>query len=478
MIVNDDKRTTFLTILVVALVIASPVIIKWVLNQDSQVSEESYYNLRIINQINSQEGVRGQHVDALQNKEYSYSLFYLLFSKKNSDFQFVAKIFPLIMGIISVFLFYLLLRSINLGQDDIFFGIIILVSTPIFIYSFTTFSPDILALPVFLLGIILFSRGNYFSFIFVGATAFINIFYTILSLLIILGDYFFRHKRKAIFIVNLSAIVLSVLAGIFLFGMNYALQFVPLLTGLNGFIIEFGAVNGYALITLGLAFIGLFSWWNAEKSRTVIFISVLLIIFASLFFQSMRLPVALIMAVFAGFSISYLSNREWEIYMLKGVTLLLVFCILFFSAVLALNFQTKNITDKEIAAISYLSSANSKDIILSAERNGFLIEYVSGRGAYLDDNSYRFSDYEERKNMADRIYYSKNLKELESLLIQERITHIMVDSEMKAGEVWNGRYEGLLFFLENSDSFIKIFYDEDIQIYRYVGRESSSTQGI
>ena len=466
MMFDSDRKTILLTLLVVSLVLFTPAIAKWVIDDRTYSSEDTYYNLRLVQQFGKN---TEEHKDILQDREYDFNLFHYVFFRLNIKTDMMAKILPPLLGIFSLILVYVLLKSLNLGHNDIFFALIILATTPVFLYNFTTFSPEILAMPIFLGGLILFTRGNYLSALLFGLTPFFNIFYAVIAVILLVGDYIIRNKRRLILAANLAAILSASLIGVLLFRINYLSSFVPLMSGLNGVLIEFGAIKGYAFVTIGLAMLGLFSWWKKEPSRTAVLISVILMVFVSVFFEEARLPIAVIFAVFAAFSVSYLTNREWEIFVLKGVTLLLILCILFFSAVLALNFQVKNISEKETVAISYLASAGESDIILSTENNGFIIEYLSGREAYLDSKSYKFQDYEERKGLADRIYYSRNLNELEGILKQEKITHILITNEMRSGQVWSGRYEGLLFFLETSEKFIKIFYDENIQIYRYMG---------
>jgi hypothetical protein len=481
MMFNDEKRTIILMLLVALLVLASPIIIKWALNQNTYLSEETYYNVRMVEQMKD-EGIL--HQDLLQEREYDFNLFHYLVAKSGIGLDFAAKYLPIIMGVISLLLVYILLKSINLGQNDVFFAIIILATTPVFLFKFTTFSPDILGFPLLLLGLVLFFRGYYASIFFLGATAFINVMYPFMALVMITGDYFTRRKKLWISAANIAVIILALVAGIFLLNINYLAAFIPVKLGLNGFLIEFGAIKGFALAMIGLAIIGLFSWWNREVAKTPVLITMILLLVVSFFFESSRLQIALMLALFAGLSISYLANREWEIVQLKSVTLLLILCILVFSAVLMMNYQVKNIDEQKMTAISYISSsekaneeaagsqsqetAADKDTVLSVERNGFLIEYAAKKKAYLDDNSYMFTDYTSKKQTADKIYYTRNLPELESLLKKEGITYIFVDSEMRSGEVWNGRYEGLLFFLENSDKFTKVFYDDNIQIYRYL----------
>jgi hypothetical protein len=466
---DNERRTILLTLLVIALVLFAPVVVKWVTNDNSYSSGETYYNVRMVEHFDEN---NQKHQDVLQQRPYDFNLFHYIFAKLNVNLEILAKFIPPIFGLISLLLLYFLLKAINMGHNDTFFAIIILATTPIFLYNFTTFSPEIIVLPIFLAGLLFFVKGYYVpSAIFFGTTALLNIFYTILGLIIVVGDYLIKRKHLLNLIINSGVIFISVLLGVLLFQINYFVAFTPLLSGLNGLLIEFGAMKSYAVISMGLAILGLFSWWKKESSKTMVLIVVLVLILSSIFFESIRLPIAVVLAVFAAFSISYLANREWEIFVLKGVILLLILCILFFSAVLTLNMQTKNIIQKDASSFAFLSSVDVSDTILSVERNGFIIEYESGRRAYLDDNSYKFKDYMLRKDTANRIYYARNLRDLETLLNKERITHIIVDSDMKSGEVWNGRSEGLLFFLENSDDFIKVFYNDEVQIYRYVGKE-------
>jgi hypothetical protein len=475
MMFNDERRTLLLMLLVALIVLASPVVIKWALNQDTYLSEETYYNVRMTEQIKDQ-GIQTQ--DALQQRSYDFSLFHYLAAKSRISISALAKYLPVLLGILTLFLVYLLLKRLNAGQNDNFFTIILLATTPIFLFEFTTFSPEILVFPLLLLGLVLFFRNDSWSYLsapLFGAAAFLNIMYPLIALVLVAWDYFTRRKKHILSAACVLLMLGSVAVGAFILGINYLTAFVPAKIGLNGFLIEFGAVKGYALAMLGLSLIGLFSWWGRHRARTPALAGALVLFLFSFFFASSRLPVALLLAGFAAFSISYLANREWEIQQLKNITLLLILCILIFSAVLLLNYQVKNIDPQETAAIVYLSpgakpggaTPDSGGAVLSAERNGFLIEYVAGRKAYLDDDSYMFSDYSQRRQTADRIYYARNMAELESLLKTAGISYILVDDAMRSGEIWNGRYEGLLFFLENSDRFVKVFYDDKIQIYRY-----------
>jgi hypothetical protein len=463
---DEEKSTIVLTILVVSLVLFAPFLAKVIIDDESFFSEDTYYHLRMVEQF--EQNFLSKR-DIQQNREYDFNLFHFIFSALNPKEDLYAKILPPILGILSLILIYFIMRKINLGQNDIFFAMIILATTPVFLYDFTTFSPEILAMPILLAGLLLYIRGNFLSVFFFALLPLLNIFYAILALILLTADYVFRHRHKVLLYSNAGAILAAIITGATLLHINYLTSFVPLMTGINGLLIEFGAIKGFSLITIGLGILGLFSWWKSEAQRTSILIGFFILFAATVFFSEIRLPVAVIFAVFAAFSVSYLTNREWEIHELKGVTLLLILCILFFSAVLSLNFQVRTITDQEVSSMKLLASPNYNNggAVLSLENNGFLIEYASGKTAYLDSLSFKFDDYSARKEIANLIYYSRNLNEVENRLLEENITYILITNDMREGKVWSGRFEGLLFLLETSDKFSKVFYDENIQIYKH-----------
>ena len=63
MMFKDDKRTIVLTLIVAALILFAPVMSKWVIDQKSYVSEDTYYNLRMVEQF-KEKGIQSE--DLLQ----------------------------------------------------------------------------------------------------------------------------------------------------------------------------------------------------------------------------------------------------------------------------------------------------------------------------------------------------------------------------------------------------------------------------
>jgi len=161
-------------------------------------------------------------------------------------------------------------------------------------------------------------------------------------------------------------------------------------------------------------------------------------------------------------------RKDWNIKKLKSITILLIACSLVFSTVLFINNEVGLMNQDKLTAARFLSTSSINDVVLSVPENGFLIEYASGRNAFLDGNSYRYNDYNSLLDTKDSIFYSRNLAEVDAFMKKNHITHIFIDKDMLSGSVWNSPDEGLLFLLKNSDSFVKVFENNQAVIYRLV----------
>ena len=78
MMFDSDRKTILLTILVVALVLFTPAIAKLVINDRTYSSEDTYYNLRLVQQFGKNTEARK---DILQDREYDFNLFHYIFFK-------------------------------------------------------------------------------------------------------------------------------------------------------------------------------------------------------------------------------------------------------------------------------------------------------------------------------------------------------------------------------------------------------------
>lgn len=463
-----NKTKTLQIILVIALIILIiPSLVKIVSGNPSYVGYESYYHIRMTDQFREQ----GMQIkESLTNNPYSFNLFHAVMSIFPSS-EIIIRFAPIILGLLSLVITFSLFSKFDVSNEDNIFSLIVLILSPVFIYTFSTFTPESLAFFLLVLGIFLYVNNNYFSIPVFAGLILTNFLFGVAVLLILITYSLVKHKFDVNFYLNIFAIILTASIAIFLLKLSVIVQLAPILPSINNLFVSFSAIKGYSVFILILAIIGLQISWKRSLSQTIIYSLITLTFVFSVLYPSLRILVSVVLSIYAGIAISKFVKEPWNVKKLKGITLLLIICSLIFSSAVFLKAEISEINPDKIDAVNYLTATEPRDIILSSEENGFLIETVSKRQTYLDANSYKFSDYAEKIEVSNAIYYSRSLDNLEVLLKENGINHIFVDEEMRSGKVWNTREEGILLVLENSKSFVKIFDNKQVQIYRYVGSE-------
>ena len=458
-------------LLVIILATLALLLVPFIVNQFSGktlLSEESYYHLRMIDQFKTT-GISG--TDLLLDRPYSFNLFHALPAILGIGKAVIVFIIPVLLGLISLFLVYLIYRHLDIDKENLLFGIILLISAPIFIYTFTTVNPESLAFPIFLLGIYLFLRKNYLSLIMPGILITINFYASIILLLVFGIQTFIEKKGKRIFIISALFFILAGVVSVLFLKFSPFLEFVQNGFSLSSLFVTLGGVKGYSLIVIILAILGMSSFWERDVKWTAWYGIITIFFAGSLFYSSTRIFMLPVIAFFSGRAISDMVKKHWNISLLKEVTLLLIVCSILFSAVVFIKSEASSISPENVNAIKYLSATDPNDVILSSENNGFLIQEIAKRKTYLDSFSYKYKDYEYRENISKGIFYTRNLKELEAVFNKSGINHILIDKNMYAGQIWNSPDEGVLFIFKNSNSFVKLFDNQDDQIYRFVGKD-------
>lgn len=349
--------------------------------------------------------------------------------------------FPLFLAIASLILFAkLALRKVN-SQHQLYYALIILVITPLFIG---------LHLGLNNYQLILF-LGLFFALLYDMKTKW---FYVPLAVLYVLDPLLTLGITIAIIIIDSveergrDALV----SAFFLIGILIASNFLSLPAisfeqvgfSANELFSFFNARYGYSLFLLVLGFGGLFF----EKKRVI----PLFILVISLFYEPLRILGITILAFYSAKTFYELQKREWTISFIGNLTLLLFVCILFFGSS---TYLKETIQDKpyeaHVDALVYLQQNGVQAKILSSENLGDFITFMTGYETiyydkYFSSQQYKFIDSEFKKN---------------------DIGYIFIDKSMLSGEIWNHDEEGLLFLLKYNDNFKKFYETEDIQIYYF-----------
>lgn len=451
-----DKQIVLGIVLTIVLLLFVPVILKPGFFDGVFTYEETYFNLMLIND----DFVFVEWFDFFNNNPFHLILSFIPLSD-----AYLAFVIPLLFGFVSLFLVFLILRKLNVSDNESVLVLLLFALSPIFLFKFSSLNPDNFAFPLLLLAFLLFLFRSYFLLIPFALLVLVNpVLGVIFSLFFLVNLFFDKHKMLSFisFIVGSLFVFLSVLVGSFLFKVR---PFV-----FDSLLIEFGSLSGYSIPLLVLAIIGLFSWWERGFDKSMVVVSLFLVFVVSFWVFEIRLLVAFIFAVFAGIGMNYLVHMSWELKSLKNISLLLIFYIIVFSAIVMINAQLTQINESEVEAANFLASINSSAFVLATEDKGFMIQYVGNKRVFVDGNSFLFDDYVFRKRVVNEVFYARTLKDLESLLVSNNIEYFFISQDMLQGKVWSGRDEGLLFFLENSDNFVLLFNNEVVKIYRYFNR--------
>ena len=125
----NEKKYLILLILLTGILLSAPSIIRFINHDTYTINSESYRNMRIY----AQNDIK---YDSLQG--HSIPLNILNYMKVDGIArQILFKIIPIILGIASIIMVYLILRKQNISEKTILTIITLIIVSPIFIYVFT-----------------------------------------------------------------------------------------------------------------------------------------------------------------------------------------------------------------------------------------------------------------------------------------------------------------------------------------------------
>ncbi|MFH1505951.1 MAG: hypothetical protein ABIE94_03085 [archaeon] len=471
----EDKKLVIWLFIIAAIVLLSPLMVRMSDDNPFVAGGETYYNLRMAEEI-QENGILEK--DVMQSRDYSFNLLHYVLAGMGSfiDLGLLAKILPIILGMLFFWLGYKLLQQFALKNQELFLAMLFVIFTPTFFLVFTTLTTFSFVLVLNLLGLYLLrSRNVYLQFLSILVFALIPMFdfFAFILTFMLLLVYILVYKKKAGMII--SAFVLSlVFIWIGLSTLSYKITYFNFITdsfALRFFLTDFGAAIGYSFFMFLLALIGFSFAWKKKQSVLVGLISVALFIF-SFFNASMRIYLSFVMVLVATYSFDNLINREWSLKFLKRITLLLIICSLIFSAVSFMNRQYEEDPNQEIVdSLQALRGSMQKGTVLTHQSNGFYVEYFSEMPVVLDGLSSQQPGYIQLYTGTQELFATRDLDTAEAHLQRFKIRYILIDDAMKKGLVWRRPQEGLLFLIENSEKFIKVYSENGIEIYKYRGEE-------
>ncbi|MBU0667201.1 MAG: hypothetical protein ABIC91_09120 [Nanoarchaeota archaeon] len=420
-----------------------------------------YYDLRVAEAIRENGFVV---FDDLQERRFDINLFHYVLSLFSNN-NLVIQIFGLFLGIITIIFYWQLLTFFEVDFDSSFFSILIFILSPIFIYLFAVLRSSSFSIPLMLISLILFFKGRrVLSSLPLLFISLFNIPHFIITVFLMLV---FSHVKKNYSKILIPIIISSVSLIIAVFAFSYNPIIIFLKNSFENVFTSFGAMIGIPVFVLFLSVIGLIFLWN--KKREFLFLSLTFVLFLllSFFSKSIMIVFNFFMCFFAGFAFNFFMKRKWAVVLVRKFTILLIFCSIIFSTLVYIDVLSESQPSKGLFnAFIFLKEQNfNEDLVFTHESYGFFVEYFSSKETFIDEKSRFLNDYAVLDNFTQQIFYSKDLDKTNLLLLEKNIRFILITPEMKEGLVWKKPDAGLLFLLENSDSFSKIYNLDGVEIW-------------
>ena len=467
---KDSLKILIFALLLIILVLSLVMIIRLSQNKPLFSIGESYYNMRIAQALKQDFFLIK---DPVQGTFYEPNLYHYLLAFLMIMFPpvIISLLFPLLLGVLSGFLFFKLLVLIGIKYKQAAYSLIILSVTPIFITLFTGLYLSGFIIFLSLLTLVL-TLNNKKIWQMLGILLFLLLALTSLTgfLITVIIIFFLCLALKK----NLKALFFAILIPVLVIvSLSLFSDYTPRLLGFHSFAFKnilslLKATLGFDLFLLLLFFTGFFIIWvRDEQNRLFHLVTPGFIIF-SFFNNTARVFTSFIITTYCVVAITYLYKRRWQLKIIRIGTLLLVLCSLVFSITNQVNLLVNSQPDKEMQNALIFLKDLGKGRVLTSENYGFLVEYYSEKEVLLDSNSFVLPNYLDLKNDTNILFRTARLKEAEPLIKEYGVHYILITPSMKE-ELWEEREQGLWFLMKHSESFIKKYEQRGIEIWEYTG---------
>jgi hypothetical protein len=379
-------------------------------------------------------------------------------------------ILPFLLGILTFLMFVLILKELTKDQTVRRISYLFLILSPAFIYAFSFPNQIFFALFLSVCGFYCFIKKKY-KYWTIPIALILPLFnFTLaISFVVILFFYSFLWKKKKrkffTLIFALSGIVSLAYYGFIIYNTGSPNGFLEQqnITLFQKIIFDLGSLYGIGIFTLILFIVGAISEWDKKYNNLFLFFSVLFLLVLSYFKPEALLLLTLFMIFIAALGLKSLLKNQWMELEFKGFVLTIVLLGVIFSAVAQLDVLSSSQPGIEITdAIDFLED-QEKGVVFSHYQNGVWIN-AAGQKNVLDENYLFVQDAKKRLQDSKKLFYSRDLEESTKLIEKYDISYVWVDDYF-GEEVWKYDSQGLLFILQYTKGFNKIYDNGKVEIW-------------
>ena len=459
-----------LIILIVALILLIlPILLK---ENDLKIGEYSYFYERMVNLAEEK-----LNYDKLSysGRDFTYDfgpVSLLLFLNNFFDIKILLFVLPIFFGLITILLFYFLLRKLDIEENVIILTLVFFIISPVIFYIFTSYNKFTVILPLIFLFINLFIYQNKFfklsSLIFLFLLGFFSYKAILMSLLFILIYLIKQKNLKQIYLplfISFISLIIAYLSRLITYGI--------INTGIEenyfkNLFSDLGSLYGLSIALFFFLIFGLNYLWKSKYKYIHVYIAFLILIILTILNKDFIIYFNFLAFYLAALGVNYLINSKWDSEIIRKLTIFLLIFILIFSSYNSLLAIKNSQPNKEVydALVDLRNYGSNDDIVFSHYKYGILINSIANRKNFMDNNFNYIKDIKERYDDMQTLFYTRNADLAKKILTKYNIKYILITNEMKEGLVWNQKDEGLLFVLENSKEFRRVIYSDKVEIWR------------
>lgn len=353
------------------------------------------------------------------------------------DVFLVAKVLPIILGIISLLLFYSILKMLGFRYWLVLFASLILIFSPSFIFLFATLTD--FAFAAFLMLVVaylLFRKKEIPALVVFYLISFFGVLNLALASLLLLF-YSLSIRKFRLFLYALPSFALLLFSN----AQN--------LSSLGSFISDFGGPFGLGVFIVILSFFGLRYFWKGKYAHFYFYLSILVLVLFAFLNLRVLSYLNLFLVLLAALGLELLFERHWRSKLIRSLTIIILILGLFISSWSYMNSIINGLPNKDIVDGVYALRDLPYGVVFSHTSRDYWINFADK--PFVSD---------------DALLYTRDINEATALVNADRVTYVWIDNDMKS-MVWVGEDQGLLFLLKYSKDFIPVYSNNYVTIWKF-----------
>jgi hypothetical protein len=361
----------------------------------------------------------------------------LLSSIFNVDVFLVAKLVPVVLGVLAVIIFYEILVKLGFRQWIVLLASLLLVFSPSFMFLFATLT-DFAFVAVLMLSIFYFLLldKKFLAIVLFYIISFFGVYNLMLAFLLLLF-YFLSVREWKVSLYSLPSLALlpfSSAQNLFSFG---------------SFISDFGGIFGLGVFIIILSAFGLKFFWKDKYTHFYFYLSIILFIVFSFFNLRFLAYLNFILVLLAALGLQILFERHWKSKPIKYLTMMILLIGLILTGFSYMTSIVNGLPNKETVDAIYGLRDLPGDIVVAHPSREYWIGFAGKHFVSAPD-----------------LFYTRDIGNATAIINSKWVSYIWVDKDMQS-MVWVEEDEGLLFLLKYSKSFKEVYSNDYVKIWEF-----------